>query len=94
MADEDQNEEIPEESFTINFKPSFVIVIIDAHPSMFKTRISSADNQETHAFKDALTACYSIADSLIFSKGRTNYNQFGIILAAKNNNIDLIEVNI
>ncbi|KAF7272789.1 hypothetical protein GWI33_014462 [Rhynchophorus ferrugineus] len=91
MADEDEYDEAPEESFTINFKPSFVIVIIDAHPSMFKTT-KTADNSETHAFKDALTACYSIADSLIFSNRRTNYNQFGIILAAENDNINLIEI--
>jgi len=88
MASDDENEH----TTTINFKPSFVLIAIDTHPSMFETRIVDESGNETHPFKDALTACYELADSLIFSSSRSNYNQFGVVLVDKDEKASLMEV--
>lgn len=82
MADNEELEtdEQDENTTIVNFKPSFVLIAIDTHSSMFHTWNDDDDADESHAFKDALRACYEIADSLILSTSRSNYNQFGIVL--------------
>lgn len=92
MDIDELNEE--EVTTTINFKPSFVLIAIDTHPSMFETRRTDEDDkEETHPFKDALSACYEIADSLILASSRSNYNQFGVVLAENDQDkASLIEV--
>ncbi|CAG9768392.1 unnamed protein product [Ceutorhynchus assimilis] len=89
--DTSQVEEDNQETTTINFKPSFVLIGIDTHSSMFDTK-QDEDGNETHHFKDALTACYEIADSLIFSTSKSNYNQFGIVLADQDQKATFVEV--
>ncbi|XP_030765990.1 uncharacterized protein LOC115890027 [Sitophilus oryzae] len=91
MDDQSQDIEDPQESLTINFKPSYVIVAIDTHSSMFKTRETDASG-ETHFFKDALTACFEIADSLLLATGSNSFNQFGVLLADEDHKASLIEV--
>ncbi|XP_066245087.1 ATP-dependent DNA helicase 2 subunit 1 [Euwallacea similis] len=80
-----------ENTTTINFKPSFVLIAIDTHPCMFKV-ITDSEGNETHPFKEAITACYEIADSLIFATSRSNYNQFGIVLVNEDQKASLTEV--
>ncbi|KAH1024083.1 uncharacterized protein LOC109545713 [Dendroctonus ponderosae] len=95
MADNEelQIDEQDENTTTVNFKPSFVLIAIDTHSSMFHTKKNDDDDDdETHAFKDALKACYEIADSLVLSTSRSNYNQFGIVLADEDQKASFIDV--
>ncbi|XP_066145196.1 X-ray repair cross-complementing protein 5 [Euwallacea fornicatus] len=91
MNDFEAEPEENEETTTINFKPSFVLIAIDTHPCMFKVSIDSEGN-DTHPFKEAIMACYEIADSLIFATSRSNYNQFGILFVNEDQKANLIEV--
>ncbi|XP_050302150.1 ATP-dependent DNA helicase 2 subunit 1 [Anthonomus grandis grandis] len=84
---EDYEEENPT---TINWKPSMVLVAIDCNPSMFITRTDDEGN-ETHPFKDALTACYEVADSLIVAKSKS-FNHFGVVLAAEEPKVTLTDI--
>ncbi|XP_060534710.1 uncharacterized protein LOC132707066 isoform X2 [Cylas formicarius] len=86
------SEDEAEQTQKFMFKPSFVIIAIDAHPSMFETRKNEDDDTVTHAFKDALTACYEVADSLVLTSNRRSWNQFGVVVAREDEAATLVEV--
>ncbi|KAJ8938337.1 hypothetical protein NQ318_007050, partial [Aromia moschata] len=72
-----ENEEDDEDAEgTTDMKPTFVVIAIDTHPSMF---VKKEDG--SMPFRDSLEACYSLADSLIFASGRGKWSQFAVVLA-------------
>ncbi|KAL1491121.1 hypothetical protein ABEB36_011764 [Hypothenemus hampei] len=91
MEDAENATDYYKETAKINFKPSFVLITIDTHPSMFVPKIDE-DDAESCPFKDILLACYEVADSLVLSTSRSNYNQFGILLADEDGKATLVNV--
>ncbi|XP_018573048.1 ATP-dependent DNA helicase 2 subunit 1 [Anoplophora glabripennis] len=73
-SDNEEDDEIPETEK--NFKPTFVVIAIDTHPLMFRKK---EDN--SIPFKDCLSACYSLADSLLLAPSNRSWNQFAVLLA-------------
>lgn len=68
---EDEIEEVEK-----NFKPTFVIIAIDTHPLMFRKK-----EDESSPFKNCLSACHSLADSLLLTSNKHSWNQFAVLLA-------------
>ncbi|KAJ8919740.1 hypothetical protein NQ315_006269 [Exocentrus adspersus] len=59
-----------------NYKPIFVIIAIDTHPVMFRKREDSSV-----PFKDCLSACHRLANSLLLANSQRSFNQFAVLLA-------------
>ncbi|CAH1119758.1 unnamed protein product [Phaedon cochleariae] len=61
-----------------NFKPSYVVVAIDTHHSMFKR------NKENKLhFRSCLEACLALADSLILKTNTRSWRPFSIVLSGQ-----------
>lgn len=75
IEEEDFEDGDPETS-TIFFKPSYVIVAIDTHSSMFKHN----ENGQL-PFRNCLESCLRILDSLMFVKDSKSWNSFAVLLA-------------
>ncbi|XP_044263679.1 uncharacterized protein LOC123010674 [Tribolium madens] len=68
------------------YKPSFVLIAIDTDPSMFVKNESDGNIP----FKDCISACYNLANSLIFVQNKRSWSPFGIVLAREDASASLI----
>lgn len=75
-SEEEGFEDGDTENATVFFKPSYVIVAIDTHSSMFKY-----DENGILPFRSCLESCLRILDSLIFVKDTKCWNSFAVLLA-------------
>lgn len=79
-GEEDFEDDDPEKT-TFYFKPSYVIVAIDTHPSMFQH-----DENEQLPFRSCLESCLRILQSLVFVKDSKSWNSFAVLLAKNDPN--------
>ncbi|XP_023014023.2 ATP-dependent DNA helicase 2 subunit 1 [Leptinotarsa decemlineata] len=76
--EESDYEEGDSEVFEKSFTPSYVVIAIDTHSSMFK-----ANKEGKLHFRSCLEACYALADSLIFKSDKRTWSPFSIVLAGE-----------
>ncbi|CAG9857802.1 unnamed protein product [Phyllotreta striolata] len=61
------------------FKPSFILIAIDTHPVMFAELTDEQGNIST-PFREAIKACYALADFLLTSESSKSYNPFCVVI--------------
>lgn len=82
----EQDSENPDnqEEYTSHFKPSYVIVAIDTHCSMFKS-----DGQPT-PFKNCINALYRLSDFLLLKSDKRGWSPFSVCLYDKDEKASLV----
>jgi hypothetical protein len=71
------------------YKPSFVLIAIDTNPSMFVKKESDG----TMPFRDCISACYNLANSLIFTQNKRSWSPFGVVLAREDASASFVNFN-
>lgn len=85
MSDAEEDSTNPETFY----KPSFVLIAIDTDPSMF---VKNEDDGNT-PFKNCISACYNLANSLIFVQSKRNWSPFAIVLAREDASASFVNFN-
>lgn len=69
-------EDADNEIFSSSFKPSYVVIAIDNHSSMFER-----NSHGVIPFRMCLEACHNLADTLLFRKDARSWSPFAILIS-------------
>ncbi|XP_057657460.1 uncharacterized protein LOC130894577 isoform X1 [Diorhabda carinulata] len=69
-------EDADKEIFSSSFKPSYVVIGIDNHSSMFEKNLNGIT-----PFRMCLKACHNLAENLLFRKDARSWSHFAILIS-------------
>ncbi|KAK9891210.1 hypothetical protein WA026_013525 [Henosepilachna vigintioctopunctata] len=81
-VEDEENDEVSE--YSGPYKPSYVLIAIDTHNSMFKS------DGAPSPFKNCLLAAYRLCDELLLKSDKRGYSPFAIILHDNDEKMNLI----
>ncbi|KAL3289192.1 hypothetical protein HHI36_003627 [Cryptolaemus montrouzieri] len=84
MGDTIMDESMDTEDVSLYFKPSYILVAIDTHSSMFET------NGAPSPFKNCLKALYQLCDALLLKSGKRGWSPFSVVLYDKAEKASLV----